>query len=153
MDNIIKRVEMPLDRDGFLSRECPTCKQRFKWHADEPDKSAGSPSQYFCPLCGAAASPECWWTQEQLDYAMGAAAPEIDRAVHGALDDAFRGIKGVSIKPNRNASLDIATPAPPEETDQGMVAVEPPCHPEEPLKLPLSISHGYCLVCGAEFAV
>jgi hypothetical protein len=30
-DEISIPVAMPLDSDGFLRRECPTCQQQFKW--------------------------------------------------------------------------------------------------------------------------
>lgn len=63
-DEIRVPVSLPLDSDGFLRRECPTCEEEFnptceeefKWfsHA-EGDHDAEQASQYFCPICGAAA--------------------------------------------------------------------------------------------------
>ena len=35
MDEIEIPVTMPLDGDGFLRRECPTCEEEFKWYAHE----------------------------------------------------------------------------------------------------------------------
>lgn len=42
MDDEIKiSVSIPLDDDGFLRRECPTCEQEFKWfNHDEGDQNA-----------------------------------------------------------------------------------------------------------------
>jgi hypothetical protein len=54
---------MPGDEDGFISRECPTCLQRFKAQIVE-----GSVATHFCAYCGHAGD-DCWWTPEQLDYA------------------------------------------------------------------------------------
>jgi hypothetical protein len=56
-------MRLPSDEDGFLSRECPTCLQRFKAPIVE-----GSVAVNFCPYCGHEGS-DCWWTPAQLDYA------------------------------------------------------------------------------------
>lgn len=146
-------VTLPLDSDGFLRRECPTCEQQFKWFSHpEGDPDAEAVDQYFCPLCGAPAGVDAWWTPEQLEYAHGAAGPEMDRLVQDAMKDAFKGLKGVSYKPDPGFTLGIETPDQPFEPDD-MVIVEPPCHPNEPLKIPEQTSeHVHCLVCGHSFA-
>jgi len=145
-------VSIPLDSDGFLRRECPTCEGQFKWfsHA-EGDPDAEPVDQYFCPLCGVAAGPGRWWTSQQRDYAQGVAGPEIDRLVEDAVDDAFKGIKGLTYKPDRSFTLGIPTPEPLSEPDD-MVIVEPPCHPNEPIKVPAeATARVRCLVCGSPF--
>jgi ribosomal protein S27E len=152
-DEISIPVELPVDNSGFLRRECPTCEQQFKWfgHA-EGDPSAEPATQYFCPLCGVAASTDAWWTTEQLEYARGAAGPEIDRAVQDMLSDAFKGSKHISYKPDPNFTFGIPTPEPLIEPDD-MVIVEPPCHPNEPLKVPEHATvRAHCLICGEPFA-
>ncbi len=30
-DEVMLEISMPLDSDGFLRRECPTCEREFKW--------------------------------------------------------------------------------------------------------------------------
>lgn len=68
------------------------------------------------------------------------------------MTDAFKGIKGVSLKPDRNFSLDIPTPEPLVEPDD-MLIVEPPCHPNEPVKVPeFATASLHCLICGSRFA-
>ena len=60
-----------------------------------------------------AASPrefDAWWTPAQLEYAEGIAGPALDQAVHDMMTDAFKGNEWISIKPDRNFSLDIPTP-------------------------------------------
>lgn len=146
-------VSLPLDSDGFLRRECPTCEEEFKWfsHA-EGDDDAEPASQYFCPLCGVPAGLDSWWTPAQLEYGFGSAGGAIDQAMKDALTDAFKGIKGMKFEPNASFSLDIETPDPLIEPDD-MVIVEPPCHPNEPLKVPeASTERVFCLICGAQFA-
>lgn len=152
-DEISIPVAMPLDSDGFLRRECPTCQQQFKWFShSEADPDAEPVDQYFCPLCGVPAGVDCWWTPEQVDYAQGAAGPEFERLVHDAVDEAFKGFKGLSFKPNRNFTLGIPTPDPLVESND-MVIVEPPCHTNEPIKVPAPVTeHLHCLICGSSFA-
>lgn len=146
-------VSLPLDQDGFLRRECPTCEQQFKWYAhEEGDFDAEIVNQHFCPMCGAPSGVDTWWTPAQLEFAQGAAGPVLDEAVQDLIADAFKGIKRMDFKPDRNFSLDIATPAPLTEPDD-MVIVEPPCHPNEPVKVPdTATERVHCLVCGNPFA-
>lgn len=68
-----------------------------------------------------------------------------------AVDDAFKGIKGLTYKPDRNFTLAIPTPEPLSEPDD-MVIVEPPCHPNEPIKVPAEATQRvHCLICGSPF--
>lgn len=146
-------MSLPLDSDGFLRRECPTCEEEFKWfsHA-EGDDDAEPVSQYFCPLCGVPAGLDPWWTPAQLEYGFGSAGGAIDQAMQDAMTDAFKGIKGMKFELNSSFSLDIETPDSLIEPDD-MVIVEPPCHPNEPLKVPeASTERVFCLICGAQFA-
>lgn len=151
-DEIRISVSLPLDADGFLRRECPVCEHEFKWFShDERYPEAEPVEQYFCPLCGAAAGVDEWWTPAQLEFAQGSAGPDLDRVVQDAVADAFKGIKGVTIKPGRDLTLDIPTPEPLSEPND-MVIVEPPCHPNEPVKVPESATDRiYCLICGSPF--
>ena len=45
-------IALPLDNDGFLRRECPSCERQFKWFhghtADRPDHYL-DPPLYTCP--------------------------------------------------------------------------------------------------------
>ena len=79
-------MQLPVDDDGFLRRECPDCLQEFKWHqgptGDRPEGEADLVVCY-CPRCGASAAPDQWWTQEQLAFiresVSGHALRQIDR--------------------------------------------------------------------------
>lgn len=133
-------VPIPLDDDGYLRRECPTCEQQFKWHhgpvdaADEPE-----PHEYYCPLCGVPAGTDQWWTKEQIDYAQGRAMPEILAQLSNEI--------GLRIEPTTNV------PAAMTESND-MDIVQSPCHPYEPIKIPADHTQPlHCLVCGAAFAV
>ncbi|MFT9112382.1 MAG: hypothetical protein ABF453_10225 [Bifidobacterium psychraerophilum] len=152
-DEIRIPVSFPLDSDGFLRRECPTCEREFKWFShDEDDPNAESVTQYFCPLCGEPSGLDFWWTPAQLEYGYGSAGGAIDQAIKDSMADMFKGMKGFTYKPNPSFSLDIETPDPLTEPDD-MVMVEPPCHSNEPLKVPEGATgHIFCLVCGTAFS-
>jgi hypothetical protein len=79
-------VQLPLDVDGHLRRECPSCHRQFlvRFSEQEPlgiqrelarhlphhnDAELEPPAhQAHCPYCGAAAAPESWFTAEQRAY-------------------------------------------------------------------------------------
>lgn len=146
-------VSLPVDQDGFLRRECPTCEEQFKWYAhEEGDTDVEIVDQYFCPLCGVPSGVDAWWTPAQLEFAQGAAGPALDERVKDLVADAFKGVKGLDFKPDRNFSLEVPTPEPLFEPDD-MIIVEPPCHANEPIKVPdMSTNRVHCLVCGALFS-
>jgi hypothetical protein len=153
-DEIGVPVTLPLDSDGFLRRECPSCEQQFKWYShDEGDSDAAVADQYFCPLCGIPSGIDTWWTPEQVEFAQRAVGPAIDQQISDAVASTFKGLKGLEFKPNRNFSLDIPTPEPLHEPDD-MIIAEPPCHPNEPVKVSqTATARLHCLVCGSSFAV
>jgi len=147
-DEIRVPVSLPLDSDGFLRRECPTCEREFKWFNQE-EGDADAVNQYFCPLCGVASPTDSWWTTAQLEYVQGVSGPAIDQFAQDILADAF---KGMSFKPNRSFSFGIEAPDALAEPDDMMI-VEPPCHPSEPIKVPEEdAARVYCLICGTLFS-
>jgi hypothetical protein len=146
-------VSLPLDDDGFLRRECPSCEREFKWH-DGPteDRPEGEvdPPVYWCPLCGESAGPDSWWAQAQLQYIQDSAMPHVHEAIGRELTKAFRGQRGISFK---STAGDLPVPDALHEPND-MVIVHPPCHPWEPVKIPEQ--HGgqlHCLICGSPYAV
>jgi len=152
-DRIEVLVALPLD-DGFLRRQCPACNQQFKWFVHgEGDPDAEQVDQYFCPLCGTGASIDDWNTPAQTEYVLNAAGPTIDQYLQDSVAGAFKGIKGaLEFKSNPSFSLDLPTPEPLNEPND-MVAIIPPCHPNEPIKVPGNrTSRIHCLICGQPFA-
>ena len=63
-----RELSMPADRDGYISRECPTCIGRFKVPVSD-----GNATVHFCPDCGHEGE-NCWWTQEQVAFIQRAQA-------------------------------------------------------------------------------
>ncbi len=134
-------VSIPVDQDGFLRRECPHCNAQFKWHLGPVDGSEpdASPEVYFCPLCGQSASPDSWFTEQQLEYARDSATPEILR----------------QLASETGLTIDQVKSAPPALTDPNdMQIVASPCHDHEPIKVPEELRGPFhCLVCGEPFAL
>lgn len=139
-----------------MRRECPNCEQQFKWHhgpANEEAEAHSDATTYYCPFCGQPSDPDTWWTQEQLEYMQGFAAPQVSRLIQDELANAFRG-SGNSLKftaSDDGDSLDV--PMSLTEPDD-MQVVASPCHDYEPIKVPDgSTGPFHCLLCGEKFAV
>src|ERR1035437_8152591 len=63
-------MSMPLDSDGFLRRECPTCEREFKWFSSPDGEGATlEAGGYFCPYCGIQAPTDSFFTAAQIELA------------------------------------------------------------------------------------
>jgi len=152
-DEIRVPMTLPLDSDGFLRRECPSCEQQFKWfNHEDGDANAEVVNQYFCPLCGVASGVDSWWTPEQIDYMEGIGGPVIEQFLQDSIDDMFEGVKGLTFKSDQSFTLDSETPHALVESDD-MTIVEPPCHPNEPFKVGETVASAYCIICGEAFGI
>ena len=128
-------VTFPLDTEGFLRRECPTCEREFKWlHGTENDEIAAVPDGgYFCPYCGIQSSADGWLTKAQVELVHNTVATE-------AIGPLIKG-KGFKYTPPKKME-------PLSELDD-MRRVSFACHVGEPVKV-LEEWRGvvYCLICG-----
>lgn len=112
-------VNLPLDNDGFLSRECPFCKMRFKVHKDDMDGEK-LPAEMFCPYCGQSATKDEFWTSEQIKYFQDMAmfkvvAPELDE-----IENSLKGLNSNSGLFGLKVSIDreeTTLPVAPEEIE------------------------------------
>lgn len=144
-------LAVPLDRDGFLRRECPTCEREFKWFPSGENEAATSdPSGYYCPYCGVQAN-DGWLTKPQAEAARATVMKDL---VDPMLDDFGRNLSRSSsgmftVNVNRQRS-----PDPPELSEpDDMRRIDFPCHPDEPLKVLDDWSEPvHCLICGATAA-
>jgi hypothetical protein len=144
------RVEFPLDSDGFLRRECPSCVQEFKWHhgptegrpVDTPD-----PPRHTCPLCGKQANHDQWFTQDQLRCRQEI----VNFYAQDVVNDAMKQEFGRNYKPGRSNA-----PAPTVlQEPNDMLIIEPPCHPWEPVKVTEERADSgplFCLICGEMYS-
>ncbi len=142
-------VEFPLDADGFLRRECPSCTGQFKWHhgpAETRPPDATDPARYSCPLCGRTANHDEWFTEDQIRLQH----ETVDFYAMDVVDDEMKKVFGKNYTPGTNTA---PAPAPLYEPDDMMI-VESPCHPWEPVKVPKGRADGgalFCLVCGESY--
>jgi len=146
-------MTLPLDKDGFLRRECPNCRRQFKWLPTEGETSGQPQSQYYCPYCGKPAGINAWWTKEQVQYAKQLTAAKV---IGPELEKFAKDVKQL----NRPGSLvrfetkykRPSKPPPLHEPDD-MRKVVPPCHPNEPLKIHEDWNKPvFCLICGKSFS-
>lgn len=148
-------ISLPLDEDGFLRRECPTCEQEFKWHHDEADSPQypddGIPGTHYCPICGQPSGEGTWWTPAQLEYIQGLAMPKAMDSVFGDLERELKSSKYLKLE--RSGTNDFEVPDVPVEPND-MTIIEPPCHPLEPVKVAVELAGPfYCIICGQDYAV
>ena len=149
------RLEMrlPLDSEGFLRRECPTCEREFKWYnPPEPERGTVTVADggYFCPYCGVQAEPNTWLTKAQVELAHNVVTRRVvDPMLKGFVDDLKR------IGRSSNGMLRVeGIHQPTDELDpltevDDMTRVDFQCHPTEPVKV-LDDWRGpvHCLICG-----
>jgi len=145
-------VAVPLDEDGFLRRECPTCEREFKWLPTESDEGARPPSAgYYCPYCAVQSQPDAWLTNAQVELVHNKLMREV---VGPAMQDFGKSLRRIG---QRSGGLiraelkgpDILPEADPLTEQNDMRQVDFSCHPDEPLKV-LDTWSGpvYCLICG-----
>jgi len=92
---------------------------------------------YFCPLCGASAAPDYWWTQEQIAFIQEAGAGHVFREVSDILENAFRGSRGITYR--RDSSDEPEPPSALQEPND-MIIVAPRVIPGNRLRYPKSLS-------------
>lgn len=149
--------ELPLDVDGFLSRECPLCAFEFKWFSDqETQQEQDELSQYFCPRCGVPAGLDKWWTPQQLELIEYFANIAVLNQFTDAMNHWNKSTTGsnlINIGVTSDSNVKASKPNLSDyETD--MFIVESPCHPQESIKVPVKqLTQVHCLACGLLFAV
>jgi primosomal protein N' len=79
---------MPTDEDGHFGRQCPSCSQIWRMHAE--DYEALPDDRLWCVYCGHEDDHSEFITQQQLDRAMRAVGDIGVQLVQDALDRAFR---------------------------------------------------------------
>jgi hypothetical protein len=150
-------VSLPLDSDGFLRRECPTCEREFKWLSSSDEEAEAEPvpeGGYYCPYCAIQAPPDAWWTPAQLEVVNSAVSKEVLEPELKKLD---RSLRDLSRQSGGLISGRLDTDIPPEadplvETDD-MQRVDFECHPNEPVKVLEGWGRDvHCLICGSAAA-
>ena len=133
-------VSLPADRDGFISKKCPSCTRRFKARTDIERLE-------HCVYCGASSSTG-WYTEEQEAYILAVAC---EQGVDPLLEEFGRElgqIKGSGSGISFSAHFErTVVPPKPIESDTPMRVFTSACcgvrvkYDEVPLTL-------YCVACG-----
>ena len=152
-DDVTLEMSMPLDSDGFLRRECPTCEREFKCFYTSEERGDAVPiadGGYFCPYCGVQAEASTWFTQAQAELVRNMVVTQV---VGPMLKDFGNDMKGIGRNSGGFISAEVTYDAPDEldpltEVDD-MTRVDFECHPTEPVK----VLDGWdnpvrCLICG-----
>lgn len=135
-------MEVPLDSNGFLRRQCPTCERELKWLAgddrDEDVEPEVPDGGYYCPYCAIQAPPDAWFTEAQIAQAQAVLIREV---VHPEMKKYER--RGFKVELNSPDE-----PASPTESDD-MRRVDFGCHADAPVKV-LDDWDGpvHCPMCG-----
>jgi hypothetical protein len=163
-DEVQLSMSLPLDRDGFLRRECPTCEREFKWlpspdDLEDGEAEGGATAQdapplegYYCPYCVVTAPPDAWFTKAQVVVMHDIARREL---IEPGLDHLEREIKRLNRSSGGFLAIEARLerdepeePPPLEETDD-MRRVDFTCHPDEPVKVLDDWDRPvHCLICG-----
>lgn len=142
-------MSVPLDSDGFLRHECPTCEREFKSRPTPDGEEPTPPSDggYFCPYCAVQAPTDAWFTKAQIEAAKSQVfdevlGPELDKLADSARR-ASTGFLKIDVKTSGHEA-----PPPLTEADD-MRRVDFSCHTTEPIKvLDDWEQQVHCLVCG-----
>jgi Zn ribbon nucleic-acid-binding protein len=89
-------ISIPSDEDGLTGRECPNpdCLGYFKIKLGTGLKGEDLPCH--CPYCGHTASPDQFWTQDQIEYAKSVALNQISRALQQDFREMARQLRRAS---------------------------------------------------------
>jgi hypothetical protein len=152
-DEVELSMSLPLDSDGFLRRECPTCEREFKWlpTQEEAEATPAPDAGYFCPYCAIQAPTGSWFTKAQVETAHAIAAREVIGPQMKKLERSIGGL-GKSSGGLIEGKLDYEPPDEPEPLteDDDMRRVDFACHPNEPVKvLDDWAKPVHCLLCGS----
>ncbi len=94
-------VNIPIDENGMIGRECLDCKQYFKLKP-----GTGLPTDYcHCPYCEYEGISDTFWTEAQIEYAQSIAMNQvIDKVLKPSLDNLTKSFKELERK-TRNSFI------------------------------------------------
>ena len=84
------KIDIPLDKDGFLEMECDFCKNRFMLHKDVYVNEDNL--HFFCPICGLPNATDTFFCPEVLEKAQQIAANYAMEQINAVFDKSFKGL-------------------------------------------------------------
>jgi len=175
MSERVIHVELPLDSDGFLRRECPFCRRQFKVETTEQDRQSwiqhhlevyllqqgmesdknqdgeDEPGGKWCPYCGQQGPSDSWWTQEQIAYintfAHNIMAEMINKALRSLKRQFPKSSKGLISTEFKYKGMPYKSPWISPETDDMDIFMLPCCDSRIKLEDDWNRTF-YCPMCG-----
>jgi len=146
-------MSIPLDSDGFLRRQCPTCERELKWLVTQDDDAEETPEPeggFYCAYCAVQAPGGEWHTEAQVELAKSIL---LQQFVEPQLEDFSRNLQRLN-RPGGLISVSVehekSEPADPLTETDDMKRVDFECHPETPVKvLDDWAREVHCPICGA----
>lgn len=152
-NDITLSMSMPLDSEGFLRRQCPTCEREFKWlhtASDPAEPQVSTDSDYFCPYCGIQAPANSWFTEAQVARAQNLVATEVVGPMIKKFSDDIRRSFRSSLVVQSNGTHTKLEQLDPLTEEDDMLKISFTCHPTEPVKIIEDWDKAvHCLICGA----
>jgi uncharacterized Zn-finger protein len=152
MNEVSLSLVLPLDKDGFLRRECPHCGRQFKqWQGKHSE--AEKPSEaHYCPYCSALADADAWYTAQQLEYIQQVIAEVIGPSLYRLREQLERASQHDQFRTEMTSPMPTE-PEPLVESDD-MVQLTFPCHTEKPIKVnELWNQEVACILCGTHYPI
>lgn len=84
---ITYNLKIQADSEGYIDKECPKCKSKFKVFNEDLDNRIKSNDKCYCPFCGHVDRYNSWWTTEQLEQARSQAVKKLQYDLMGALEE------------------------------------------------------------------
>ena len=139
-DNIKISINIPLDENGMIGRECLECEKYFKLKP-----GTGLPTSHcHCPYCEYEGEADTFWTPAQLEYAKSIALNEaFNQIVKPSLDKLNRSFKELERSTRNNSFFKITV-----KTSGQSFSVPIKHYSEEELETSLT-----CDNCGLEFSI
>lgn len=148
-------MSIPLDSDGFLRRQCPTCERELKWFVKQ-DEDGGEDeiypepeSGYYCPYCAVQAPGGEWHTEAQVELAKSILMQQF---IDPQLEEFKRNVEQMNTSGFISISFEHETsePADPLTESDDMKRIDFACHPAMPIKVIDDwIRQAHCPICGS----
>jgi hypothetical protein len=148
-DNIMMRVEIPLDDQGFFGRQCPLCEQVFRV-SYEDYKALPEDLRLWCVYCGNHDDHSEFLTAQQKERILRPAADIAMQLIGRAFDDSFSDIA----RRTRGSMVSISYrsnpfyPEPLPGIDEERLVRERSCS-SCALRYAVFGEHRFCPVCGS----
>lgn len=177
MSKIAKKIEIPLDEDGYLRRECNLCKSQFKIHVkteylenqtkelldsflkdtnNSEENENDKQEEYYCPYCGQKNLSNELWTTEQIKYIHIFAQNYINNLINKDLLKKLKNFKssGSFFKIEfKGKELPFTEPwISPEENDLNVFPLSC-CNEKIKIEIKHNMKKYFCFYCGFEHKI